>query len=66
MLSDIFRTGYHGTVLGEVGPGHRLGLAESIGAEPIDRSAGDPVEQITDAKRGHGRPRRRGRRLPGP
>jgi glutathione-independent formaldehyde dehydrogenase len=86
MLSDIFPTGYHGTVLGEVGPGHsvavfgagpvglmaahsavlrgaarvfvvdkerdRLRLAESIGAEPIDFSAGDPVEQITDANSG--------------
>jgi glutathione-independent formaldehyde dehydrogenase len=30
----------------------RLRLAESIGADPIDFSAGDPVEQITDANGG--------------
>jgi glutathione-independent formaldehyde dehydrogenase len=86
MLSDIFPTGYHGAVLGEVGPGHtvavfgagpvglmaahstfirgaarvfvvdkepdRLGLAESIGAEAVDFSEGDPVEQITEANGG--------------
>jgi glutathione-independent formaldehyde dehydrogenase len=86
MLSDIFPTGYHGTELADVQPGHtvavfgagpvglmaahsafirgaarvfvvdkepdRLRLAESIGAEPIDISAGDPVEQITEANKG--------------
>ena len=86
MLSDIFPTGYHGAVLGEVGPGHtvavfgagpvglmaahsafirgaarvfvvdkepdRLRLAASIGAEPIDISKGDPVEQITEQNSG--------------
>jgi glutathione-independent formaldehyde dehydrogenase len=86
MLSDIFPTGYHGTELAEVRPGHtvavfgagpvglmaahsafirgasrvfvvdkepdRLRLAESIGAEAIDISDGDPVGQITEANRG--------------
>ena len=86
MLSDIFPTGYHGAVLGEVGPGHsvavfgagpvglmavhsafilgaarvfvvdkeadRLRLAESIGADGIDISDGDPVEQILQANGG--------------
>jgi glutathione-independent formaldehyde dehydrogenase len=86
MLSDIFPTGWHGCVLGEVGPGHtvaifgggpvgqmaahsavlrgaarvfvvdkepdRLRLAALAGAEPIDFSAGDPVEQITDLNGG--------------
>lgn len=32
----------------------RLRLAESIGAVPVDFSAGDPVEQIMDATRGRG------------
>jgi glutathione-independent formaldehyde dehydrogenase len=32
----------------------RLRLAESIGAVPIDFSAGDPVEQILDRTAGHG------------
>jgi glutathione-independent formaldehyde dehydrogenase len=32
--------------------GDRLALAEKIGAEPIDLSRGDPVEQITDANDG--------------
>lgn len=86
MLSDIFPTGFHGAVLGEVGVGHsvavfgggpvglmaahsafllgaarvfvvdqlpdRLALAEKFGAEPIDFSKGDPVEQITEANGG--------------
>jgi glutathione-independent formaldehyde dehydrogenase len=86
MLSDIFPTGYHGTELADVGPGHtvavfgagpvglmaahssfirgaarvfvvdkepdRLRLAESIGADAIDISKGDPVEQITEANKG--------------
>lgn len=30
----------------------RLGLAEKVGATPIDRSKGDPVAQITDLHRG--------------
>lgn len=88
MLSDIFPTGYHGTELADVQPGHsvavfgagpvglmaahsafirgarrvfvvdkekdRLELAESIGAEAIDLSAGDVVEQITEATDGEG------------
>lgn len=32
----------------------RLRLAESIGAQAVDLSAGDPVEQITEATRGRG------------
>ncbi|MST34365.1 alcohol dehydrogenase catalytic domain-containing protein [Acidimicrobiaceae bacterium USS-CC1] len=86
MLSDIFPTGYHGTELADVRPGHtvavfgagpvgllaaysavlrgaarvfvvdqhkdRLALGERFGAEPIDFSAGDPVEQILDANGG--------------
>lgn len=86
MLSDIFPTGYHGTELADVRPGHtvavfgagpvgllaaysavlrgaarvfvvdqhedRLALGERFGAEPIDLSAGDPVEQILDANGG--------------
>ncbi|MEV7180086.1 glutathione-independent formaldehyde dehydrogenase [Kitasatospora sp. NPDC093679] len=32
----------------------RLALAERIGAEPVDFSAADPVEQITDATHGAG------------
>jgi glutathione-independent formaldehyde dehydrogenase len=32
----------------------RLRLAESIGAQAVDLSAGDPVEQIMDATRGRG------------
>lgn len=32
----------------------RLRLAESIGAQPVDFSAGDPVEQIMDATQGRG------------
>lgn len=31
MLSDIFPTGYHGAVLGEVGPGHTVAV---FGAGP--------------------------------
>jgi glutathione-independent formaldehyde dehydrogenase len=86
MLSDIFPTGYHGTELADVRPGHtvavfgagpvglmaahsafirgaarvfvvdkepdRLRLAESIGADGIDISRGDPVGQIMEANRG--------------
>jgi glutathione-independent formaldehyde dehydrogenase len=86
MLSDIFPTGYHGTELADVRPGHtvavfgagpvglmaahsafirgaarvfvvdkeadRLRLAESIGADAIDISDGDPVGQITEANKG--------------
>lgn len=86
MLSDIFPTGYHGTELAEVGPGHtvavfgagpvglmaahsaflrgacrvfvvdkepdRLRLATAIGADAVDISRGDPVEQITDLNGG--------------
>ncbi len=86
MLSDIFPTGFHGAVLGEVGTGHtvavygagpvglmaahsafllgaarvfvvdqhpdRLSLAGTFGAEPIDFSQGDPVEQVLDANGG--------------
>ncbi|WP_129337448.1 glutathione-independent formaldehyde dehydrogenase [Cellulomonas endophytica] len=88
MLSDIFPTGWHGTELAGVAPGHdvavfgagpvglmaahsallkgaarvfvvdkepdRLRLAESIGAVAVDLSAGDPVEQITEATQGRG------------
>lgn len=88
MLSDIFPTGYHGTELADVRPGHsvvvfgagpvglmaahsaflrgasrvfvvdkeadRLDLAARIDAEPVDISAGDPVEQIMEATRGEG------------
>jgi glutathione-independent formaldehyde dehydrogenase len=86
MLSDIFPTGYHGTELADVRPGHtvavfgagpvglmaahsafirgaarvfvvdkepdRLRLAGSIGADPVDLSDGDPVEQIVEANGG--------------
>ncbi|MCU4184339.1 glutathione-independent formaldehyde dehydrogenase [Acidiferrimicrobium sp. IK] len=86
MLSDIFPTGWHGTVLAGVEPGDsvvvygagpvgllaahsaviqgarrvfvvdqqgdRLSLAAKFGAEPIDFSKGDPVEQLTDLNGG--------------
>lgn len=88
MLSDIFPTGFHGTELAGVHPGHavavfgagpvglmaahssflrgasqvfvvdkepdRLALARSIGATPVDLSAGDVVEQIMEATDGFG------------
>ncbi|WP_029288319.1 glutathione-independent formaldehyde dehydrogenase [Cellulomonas sp. HZM] len=88
MLSDIFPTGWHGTVLAGVSPGDdvavfgagpvglmaahsaliqgaarvfvvdqqadRLALADKIGAQAVDFSAGDPVEQIMDATQGRG------------
>jgi glutathione-independent formaldehyde dehydrogenase len=88
MLSDIFPTGWHGTVLAGMQPGDRvavfgagpvgllaahsavirgasevfivdqqpdrLALAKTIGVQPIDFSAGDPVEQIMDATDGLG------------
>ncbi|WP_028045822.1 glutathione-independent formaldehyde dehydrogenase [Cellulomonas sp. URHE0023] len=88
MLSDIFPTGWHGTVLAGTQPGDdvvvygagpvglmaahsalirgaarvfvvdkepdRLALAKQIGAEAVDFSAGDPVEQVLDATQGRG------------